>query len=93
MSDLALTTLLNAITDVPAGAVVTADTIRAEFDHAQLNTAERAAAFKAAERAKFLRSTDRVVRSSTASRKNGANRVWIRTRKAIPAHPCKEAAS
>ena len=84
MSDLALSTLLLAIADQPKGAHVTADTVRDEFDMAQLNTAERGAAFIAAARLGYLKGTDRVVRSTTGSRKGGANRLWVRTGKQVP---------
>lgn len=83
MTDLGLPTLLAAIDGLPEGATVTADSCRYVFDAAQLNPSERGAAFKAACRLGYLTGTDRVIRSQVPSRKNSANRVWLRTGKAV----------
>jgi hypothetical protein len=93
VSDLATRTLLRAIQHVEPGTEVTADLCRAEFDAAQLNTADRGGAFRSASTLGYLTGTDRVVRSTIESRKNSANRVWIRTAKPIPDHVCQVVAS
>ena len=88
MSDLAVRTLLLALTGALEGQEITADDVREAFDVAQCNTAERGAAFKAAARLGYLTGTDRVVRSTTESRKHGASRIWVRTGVALPEHVC-----
>lgn len=91
--------LLRAISDLREGTPVHADTVREAFDAAELTSAERSGAFKAACTAKYLYAPHQhladgrvayySVQSTAASRKSAHSMLYARTAKAVPEHVCE----
>lgn len=94
--------LLRAISDLPEGRPVHADTVREAFDAAELTSAERSGAFKAACTANYLYAPHQhladgrvayySVQSTAGSRKGAHSMLYARTSKPVPAHVCREVA-
>ena len=93
----AYTTLLAAISDLSEGTPVHADTLREAFDAAQLTSAERSGALRAACNDGYLSAPHQHlgdgriavyhVQSRTGSRKGAWQMLYARTDKAIPRKP------
>lgn len=90
--------LLRAISDLKVDAPVRADSVREAFDAANLTSAERSGALRAACNDGFLSVPHQHlpdgslavyhVRSSTESRKNAWQMLYARTNKPVPEHVC-----
>lgn len=97
----AFRTLLRAISDLKEGTPVHADTVREAFDAAELTSAERSGAFKAACTAQYLYAPHQhladgrvayySVQSTAGSRKSAHSMLYARTAKPVPEHLCQEA--